>query len=209
MEEKIEIEDLKIASEETRLKILILLRSKELGLNDLSKLTGKAKSTISEHLKILVERNLIERFQVDKGYNYKLTNKGVKILELMQKSVGDIKIESKRKLTIKDGIDIIKVRLTIPLLTGASMIILGGVHNIIILLSIINGLILGFLNSNYKDLLKGGVIFSSITSIVAALRIGVTAIPVTYLLTIVIYISIGGLTWIILKIITGLAKKYG
>ncbi|MEM2137110.1 MAG: winged helix-turn-helix domain-containing protein, partial [Candidatus Methanomethylicia archaeon] len=85
MSNEVGVEDIRIISEETRMKIIMLLNERvELGLNDISKLIGKAKSTTSEHLKILMENGVIEREQTERGYIYKLSDKGKRIMEMMR-----------------------------------------------------------------------------------------------------------------------------
>lgn len=203
MNENISIEDLKILSEETRLKILLLINEKgELGLNELSNMTKRAKSTISEHLKILLENGFIERIRIEKGYYYKLTEKGRKILENIQMERRIPKISEKKMFKWKIDLETIRIEILIPLLTGVSMIFLSGIPRIIILLSVINGFMLGVLDLKIRDLIKGGIIFSSITAIIAAIKIGIIEMLITFIASIIIYMCIGGFTWITIKSIT-------
>jgi ArsR family transcriptional regulator len=52
---------LKAAGEETRLRILALLREGELSVSDLTDILGQSQPRISRHLKLLVEAGLVER----------------------------------------------------------------------------------------------------------------------------------------------------
>jgi len=201
MNENVSIEDLKVLSEETRLKILILINEKgELGLNELSNMTKRAKSTISEHLKILLERGFIERIRFEKGYYYRLTDKGKRVLENIGRS-GEIPKISGGMFKSKFHVKSMKIEIITPLITGASMIFLSGIPRISILLSIMNGLIFGILNLELRDILRGGIIFAFLTSIIAAIEMGIIEMLITFIVSIVIYMSIGGLTCITSKLI--------
>lgn len=52
---------LRAAAEETRLRILALLREGELSVSDLTDILGQSQPRISRHLKLLVEAGLVER----------------------------------------------------------------------------------------------------------------------------------------------------
>jgi len=201
---QLNIEDMKILSEETRVKIIKLLYDKgELGLNEIAEQIKKAKSTTSEHLKILLESEFIERIQVERGYRYKLAEKGVKAVKMLYESE-NIKLRKRstgayiQRILRQRGV---WIQFAIPVITGASMTILSGISNIIIALSILNGILLGIMKSKFIDVVIGGIIFSFITSIVSAGKIGILAIPITLTLSIVIYICVGGLTWIITRLV--------
>jgi len=202
MNDNVSIEDLKVLSEETRLKILLLINEKgELGLNELSNMTKRAKSTISEHLKILLENGFIERIRIEKGYYYKLTEKGRKILENIQIEGRIPKISEGKMFRWEIDVETIRLEVFIPLLTGISMIFLSGIPRIAILLSIINGFILGILDLKIRDLIKGGIIFSCITAVIAAIKIGIMEMLITFIASIIIYMCVGGFTWITIKTI--------
>jgi len=195
---------MKILSEETRVKIIKLLYDKgELGLNEIAEQIKKAKSTTSEHLKILLESEFIERIQAERGYRYKLAEKGVKAVKMLYESE-NIKIQKRstgayiQRILRQRGV---WVQFAIPVMTGVSMTILSGIPYIIIALSILNGILLGIMESKFIDVIIGGIIFSFITSIVSAGKIGIFAIPITLTLSIVIYICVGGLTWIITRLV--------
>lgn len=55
------LEALKAASEETRLRILMLLTEGELSVSDFTDILGQSQPRISRHLKLLVEAGLVER----------------------------------------------------------------------------------------------------------------------------------------------------
>jgi len=195
---------MKILSEETRIKIIKLLYDKgELGLNEISEQIKKAKSTTSEHLKILLENEFIVRIQTERGYRYKLAEKGVKAVKMLYEGE-EIKLQKKPtgvniQIILRQRIP--WIRSAIPAITGATMIILSGTPHIIIALSILNGALLGIMKSKFKDIVMGGVIFSFITSIISVGKIGVIAMPITLALSIIIYICVGGLTWAIIKLV--------
>ncbi|MCR6690877.1 MAG: winged helix-turn-helix domain-containing protein [archaeon YNP-LCB-003-016] len=204
MSDQLNIEDMKILSEETRIKIIKLLYDKgELGLNEISEQIKKAKSTTSEHLKILLENEFIVRIQTERGYRYKLAEKGVKAVKMLYEGE-EIKLQKKPtgvniQIILRQRIP--WIRSAIPAITGATMIILSGTPHIIIALSILNGALLGIMKSKFKDIVMGGVIFSFITSIISVGKIGVIAMPITLALSIIIYICVGGLTWAIIKLV--------
>lgn len=195
---------MKILSEETRIKIIKLLYDKgELGLNEISEQIKKAKSTTSEHLKILLENEFIVRIQTERGYRYKLAEKGVKAVKMLYEGE-EIKLQKKPagvniQIILRQRIP--WIRSAIPAITGATMIILSGIPHVIIALSILNGALLGIMKSKFKDIVMGGVIFSFITSIISVGKIGVIAMPITLALSIIIYICVGGLTWAIIKLV--------
>jgi DNA-binding transcriptional ArsR family regulator len=202
--DQLNIEDMKILSEETRIKIIKLLYDKgELGLNEISEQIKKAKSTTSEHLKILLENEFIVRIQTERGYRYKLAEKGVKAVKMLYEGE-EIKLQKKPtgvnvQIILRQRIP--WIRSAIPAITGAAMIILSGIPHVIIALSILNGALLGIMKSKFKDIVMGGVIFSFITSIISVGKIGVIAMPITLALSIIIYICVGGLTWAIIKLV--------
>lgn len=195
---------MKILSEETRIKIIKLLYDKgELGLNEISEQIKKAKSTTSEHLKILLENEFIVRIQTERGYRYKLAEKGVKAVKMLYEGE-EIKLQKKPtgvnvQIILRQRIP--WIRSAIPAITGATMIILSGIPHVIIALSILNGALLGIMKSKFKDIVMGGVIFSFITSIISVGKIGVIAMPIILALSIIIYICVGGLTWAIIKLV--------
>jgi DNA-binding transcriptional ArsR family regulator len=202
--DQLNIEDMKILGEETRIKIIKLLYDKgELGLNEISEQIKKAKSTTSEHLKILLENEFIVRIQTERGYRYKLAEKGVKAVKMLYEGE-EIKLQKKPtgvnvQIILRQRIP--WIRSAIPAITGATMIILSGIPHVIIALSILNGALLGIMKSKFKDIMVGGVIFSFITSIISVGKIGVIAMPITLALSITIYICVGGLTWAIIKLV--------
>ncbi|MCR6669533.1 MAG: winged helix-turn-helix domain-containing protein [archaeon YNP-WB-040] len=204
MSDQLNIEDMKILGEETRIKIIKLLYDKgELGLNEISEQIKKAKSTTSEHLKILLENEFIVRIQTERGYRYKLAEKGVKAVKMLYEGE-EIKLQKKPtgvnvQIILRQRIP--WIRSAIPAITGATMIILSGIPHVIIALSILNGALLGIMKSKFKDIMVGGVIFSFITSIISVGKIGVIAMPITLALSITIYICVGGLTWAIIKLV--------
>jgi len=202
--DQLNIEDIKILSEETRIKIIKLLYDKgELGLNEIAEQIKKAKSTTSEHLKILLEKEFIKRIQTERGYRYKLAEKGVKAVKMLYENE-ELKLQGK-----PTGVNIQRIlrqrsawiKFAIPAITGASMTILSGKQLIIIALSIFNGALFGVMKLKFRDLVIGGIIFSFITSIISANEIGVIAMPMILALSIIIYICVGGVTWAITKLV--------
>jgi DNA-binding transcriptional ArsR family regulator len=202
--DQLNIEDIKILSEETRIKIIKLLYDKgELGLNEIAEQIKKAKSTTSEHLKILLEKEFIKRIQTERGYRYKLAEKGVKAVKMLYENE-ELKLQGK-----PTGVNIQRIlrqrsawiKFAIPAITGASMTILSGKQLIIIALSILNGALFGAMKLKFRDLVIGGLIFSFITSIISANEIGVIAMPMILALSIIIYICVGGVTWAITKLV--------
>lgn len=77
------VDELKIISSDTRLKILKELKERPTTVSFLSKTLKKHVTTVSEHLDKLENAGLVERKQRDGGkfVFYNLTNKGKRIME--------------------------------------------------------------------------------------------------------------------------------
>jgi ArsR family transcriptional regulator len=65
---------LRAAAEETRLRILALLRAGELSVSDLTDILGQSQPRISRHLKLLVESGLVERHREGAWAFFRLTD---------------------------------------------------------------------------------------------------------------------------------------
>jgi ubiquinone/menaquinone biosynthesis C-methylase UbiE/DNA-binding transcriptional ArsR family regulator len=68
---------LRATAEQTRLRILFLLRSSELTVKDLTKVLGQSQPRISRHLKLLNEAGLIERHREGSWVYFRLGESGV------------------------------------------------------------------------------------------------------------------------------------
>ena len=71
----------KAIGDETRLKIVLLLRRREMCACKIPALVGKAQPTVSKHLKILDEAGITTHRKIGKNRIYKVTNK--KVLQLL------------------------------------------------------------------------------------------------------------------------------
>ncbi|RLF12096.1 MAG: hypothetical protein DRJ69_01230 [Thermoprotei archaeon] len=80
-------ETLRIASNETRLAILKILKDrKTASINDIAEILEKHRSTINRHVLRLVEVGLIERTEILKGsFVYSLSPKGEALVEHVEK----------------------------------------------------------------------------------------------------------------------------
>ncbi len=78
---KFDKETMKVLSVETRVEILKQLKERQRMPSELSKALGKNKSTISEHLKILADADLVKKTPHGKKWvYYSLTDKGRSIV---------------------------------------------------------------------------------------------------------------------------------
>lgn len=64
----------KVFSNSTRLKILNLLRDKEMSVTELIKKTKLSQANISQHLGIMKSKGIVESSRKGKNIYYKLTN---------------------------------------------------------------------------------------------------------------------------------------
>ncbi|MCS7363870.1 MAG: winged helix-turn-helix domain-containing protein [archaeon GB-1867-035] len=207
---EVKAEELKVLADKTRLKIMGLLREKgELSLSELSELTGRAKSTIVEHLKLLLKNGYIDRRSVNKGFVYFLTEKGMKVFPLFEKEMPSLKIEEVERgrkgflepLYEIDRMARGKSHLIFSAIAGLSMIILGYLPLSSIILSIIIGLILGLLNITSSEFIESAVIYSAFTALSAILKTGEIKMLFTILPSILIFIVAGGIIFLGVKLI--------
>ncbi len=68
---------LRAIAEQTRLRILFLLRTSELTVKDLTRVLGQSQPRISRHLKLLHEARLIERYREGSWVYFRLAEMGV------------------------------------------------------------------------------------------------------------------------------------
>ncbi|NPA63313.1 MAG: helix-turn-helix transcriptional regulator [Methanococci archaeon] len=68
----------------TKIEILKKLNERNYTTSELSKILGKSKSTISEHLNALYKMGLVDKERHSKWVYYKITNKGKKALENLE-----------------------------------------------------------------------------------------------------------------------------
>ena len=99
------VDFLRVLGDQTRLEILDLLRSKEITQADIQKELGITQSTISQHLKTLINSNLIEVEKKDNKNHYKA--KFSEIFELI-KTLNTFVIKlNKEKISDIQDLDII------------------------------------------------------------------------------------------------------
>src|SRR4051795_5955483 len=67
---------LKAAGEETRLRVLALLREAELTVSDLTDILRQSQPRISRHLRLLAEAGLVERFREGSWAFFRLGERG-------------------------------------------------------------------------------------------------------------------------------------
>ncbi|MFW9899993.1 MAG: ArsR/SmtB family transcription factor [Candidatus Thorarchaeota archaeon] len=99
---KYTIEFLKVLADPTRLEILDQLKTSEKNASEIQEELEKSQSTISKHLKMLVDNNLIEFEKKDNIKYYKIKNIDIfTLLSHINSTVADINTER-----LKDLIDI-------------------------------------------------------------------------------------------------------
>jgi len=217
---RVRIEELKVLADETRMRILMLLASKgEMKLSDISRLIGKSKSTVFEHLKVLVGAGLVDRKEIDRAHYYFLTDKGKSAITSI--SAGDYSSLRHEVLVEKEKLEISKVQVAvsiaielfrmkghylIPLIAGLSMAFLGYVQLSSILASLAVGAFLGFLRVDARKFIKGALVYAVATAISAIIKEG--ALPMVLVLPIAlgIFILVGGLAYITVKLFIGESK---
>ena len=74
---KYTIDFLKVLSNPTRLEILDLLKNSEKNSTEIKHILGRSQSTISKHLNMLFENNLIDYEKRDNIKYYKIQNKDI------------------------------------------------------------------------------------------------------------------------------------
>ena len=75
---------MKLLFSKTKIEILKKLNERNYTVSELSKILGKSKSTISEHLNTLYKMGLVDKESHSKWVYYKITNKGKKVLEKLE-----------------------------------------------------------------------------------------------------------------------------
>ncbi len=93
----------KALGDKTRLRIVMMLKVKSMCVCEIREIIGSSMSTISNHLKILKEANLID-FQKEERYiNYELntSNKTVQIVLNILDNISDNEIELDKQKALK------------------------------------------------------------------------------------------------------------
>ena len=98
---QIKIDFLKVLADQTRLEILDLIKDKEHTQEDLIKFLKKSQSTISQHLNLLLNNNLIKYRKKENKKYYRVRNK--EIYNLLSE-INDFVIKSNKE-KLKDLID--------------------------------------------------------------------------------------------------------
>jgi len=75
---------MKLLFSKTKIEILKKLNERNYTISELSKILGKSKSTISEHLNALYKMGLVDKESHSKWVYYKITTKGKKVLENLE-----------------------------------------------------------------------------------------------------------------------------
>src|SRR3569832_1943269 len=68
------VDTLKAAAESSRLRILVLLSRGDLTVSDLTEILGQSQPRVSRHLKLLLDNELIGRYQEGSWAFFRLTN---------------------------------------------------------------------------------------------------------------------------------------
>ena len=100
------IEFLKVLADQTRLEILDLLYIEKSASSEIQSALNKSQSTISQHLKVLVNTNLIIFERINNVKIYKIKNKEVfKLLVDIKSFVDGINKEKLQTMSNEDIID--------------------------------------------------------------------------------------------------------
>ncbi|WP_455462953.1 GyrI-like domain-containing protein [Candidatus Hodarchaeum mangrovi] len=86
---------LKVVDHSQRLKILTIMLNKEMSFNLLQEATSLQKSALSNHLAILIKRNLIEK--IERG-EYRLTEDAIALIMSLAQSYLEIKVREQERL---------------------------------------------------------------------------------------------------------------
>jgi len=105
---KYTIEFLKVLTHPTRLEILDLLKNSKMNSSEIQKLLRISQSTVSKHLNMLFENNLIEYEKRENIKYYKIKNADIfTLLSNINSIVGDIYKEKFRDIRDVDVHDIL------------------------------------------------------------------------------------------------------
>jgi len=100
------IEFLKVLADQTRLEILDLLYIEKSASSEIQSALNKSQSTISQHLKVLVNTNLIIFERINNVKIYKIKNKEIfKLLVDIKSFVDGINKEKLQTMSNEDIID--------------------------------------------------------------------------------------------------------
>ena len=103
---KYTIEFLKVLADPTRLEILVQLKNSEKNASEIKDELRKSQSTISKHLKMLVDNNLIDFEKKDNIKYYKIRNSDIfTLLSHIHSTVADINTEKLKDLRDVDIYD--------------------------------------------------------------------------------------------------------
>ncbi len=101
------IEFLRVLADQTRLEIIDLLRNEKKTSSDIQTVLNKSQSTISQHLKVLTNKNLILFERINNVKYYKINN--LKIFKLLVDIKSHVAGINKDKLQAMNDEDIIDV----------------------------------------------------------------------------------------------------
>jgi ArsR family transcriptional regulator len=100
------IEFMKILADQTRLEILDLLNNEKRTSSQIQSALNKSQSTISQHLKVLTNKNLITFERINNIKYYKIRNKEIfKLLIDIKSFVAGINKERLQSMSNEDIID--------------------------------------------------------------------------------------------------------
>ena len=100
------IEFLKVLADQTRLEILDLLNHEKRTSSQIQLISNKSQSTISQHLKVLTNKNLIIFERINNVKYYKIKNREIfKLLVDIKSFVAGINKEKLQSMSNEDIID--------------------------------------------------------------------------------------------------------
>ena len=100
------IEFLRVLADQTRLEIIDLLRNEKKTSSEIQTILNKSQSTISQHLKVLTNKNLILFERINNLKYYKIKNSDIfKLLVEIRSYVAGINKEKLQTMSDEDIID--------------------------------------------------------------------------------------------------------
>ena len=102
------IEFLRVLADQTRLEIIDLLRNEKKTSSDIQTVLNKSQSTISQHLKVLANKNLIIFERINNVKYYKINNLEIfKLLVGIKSFVAGINKDKLKAMNDEDIIDVL------------------------------------------------------------------------------------------------------
>ncbi len=172
-------------ADQTRYRIIKLLIEGPMATDDLVKAVGKARSTVEEHLSVLLEAKLVTRRREDKRYVYEATGVARTLIDVMEgtfKPSEDVSTEKAGRTLLevpvkKLGLNLFK-RSTINLYVLSLLLgVLYGFINFYVyplsyyIAAVFIGLIVGVIGGSVRELLGASALTALTVAIVVSLNL--------------------------------------